>query len=185
MIDEIKKYSKTRMNKCIETFKLNINKIRTSCAHPHILDNISVEYYGAITPLSQVANVIAEDSHTLAITVFDRSLSSSIEKAITVSNLGLNPIIMDKIIRIPFPALTEERRKEMIKIVRSEAEQSKISIRNVRRDTNDKIRLLLKDKKISVDEDRKSQDEVQKITNTMIKNIDILLINKEKELMKI
>lgn len=169
MINEIKKDAETRMDKCVEAFKSNISKIRTGRAHPNLLDGISVEYYGSATPLRQVANVVAEDSRTLAITVFDRSLSAAVEKAIMASDLGLNPMSAGAVIRVPLPALTEERRKDLIKLVRAEAEQGRVSVRNVRRDANDKVKVLLKDKEISEDEDRKSQDEVQKMTDVMIK----------------
>lgn len=158
MINEIKKDAETRMDKCVEAFKSNISKIRTGRAHPNLLDGISVEYYGSATPLRQVANVVAEDSRTLAITVFDRSLSAAVEKAIMASDLGLNPMSAGAVIRVPLPALTEERRKDLIKLVRAEAEQGRVSVRNVRRDANDKVKVLLKDKEISEDEDRKSQD---------------------------
>ena len=185
MINEIKKDAETRMDKCVEVFKSNINKIRTGRAHPNLLDGISVEYYGSATPLRQVANVVAEDSRTLAITVFDRSLSAAVEKAIMASDLGLNPMSAGAVIRVPMPALTEERRKDLIKLVRAEAEQGRVSVRNVRRDANDKVKVLLKDKEISEDEDRKSQDEVQKMTDVMIKKIDAALADKEKELMEV
>nr|WP_267962287.1 ribosome recycling factor [Obesumbacterium proteus] len=173
------------MDKCVEVFKSNISKIRTGRAHPNLLDGISVEYYGSATPLRQVANVVAEDSRTLAITVFDRSLSAAVEKAIMASDLGLNPMSAGAVIRVPLPALTEERRKDLIKLVRAEAEQGRVSVRNVRRDANDKVKVLLKDKEISEDEDRKSQDEVQKMTDVMIKKIDAALADKEKELMEV
>lgn len=185
MINEIKKDAETRMDKCVEAFKSNISKIRTGRAHPNLLDGISVEYYGSATPLRQVANVVAEDSRTLAITVFDRSLSAVVEKAIMASDLGLNPMSAGAVIRVPLPALTEERRKDLIKLVRAEAEQGRVSVRNVRRDANDKVKVLLKDKEISEDEDRKSQDEVQKMTDVMIKKIDSALADKEKELMEV
>ncbi|AJR00464.1 ribosome recycling factor [Hafnia paralvei ATCC 29927] len=185
MINEIKKDAETRMDKCVEAFKSNISKIRTGRAHPNLLDGISVEYYGSATPLRQVANVVAEDSRTLAITVFDRSLSAAVEKAIMASDLGLNPMSAGAVIRVPLPALTEERRKDLIKLVRAEAEQGRVSVRNVRRDANDKVKVLLKDKEISEDEDRKSQDEVQKMTDVMIKKIDSALADKEKELMEV
>jgi ribosome recycling factor len=185
VINEIKKDAETRMDKCVEAFKSNISKIRTGRAHPNLLDGISVEYYGSATPLRQVANVVAEDSRTLAITVFDRSLSAAVEKAIMASDLGLNPMSAGAVIRVPLPALTEERRKDLIKLVRAEAEQGRVSVRNVRRDANDKVKVLLKDKEISEDEDRKSQDEVQKMTDVMIKKIDSALADKEKELMEV
>ncbi|EOV0997244.1 ribosome recycling factor [Edwardsiella piscicida] len=183
MINEIRKDAETRMDKCVESFKGNISKIRTGRAHPNLLDDIQVEYYGTATPLRQLANIVAEDSRTLALTVFDRSMSGAIEKAILTSDLGLNPASAGTVIRVPLPPLTEERRKDLIKLVRSEAESGRVSVRNVRRDANDKVKALLKDKEISEDEDRKSQDEIQKITDLMIKKIDAALADKEKELM--
>ncbi|AKH89874.1 ribosome recycling factor [Edwardsiella tarda] len=184
MINEIRKDAETRMEKCVESFKGNISKIRTGRAHPNLLDGIQVEYYGAATPLRQLANIVAEDSRTLAVTVFDRSMSGAIEKAILTSDLGLNPSSAGTVIRVPLPPLTEERRKDLIKLVRSEAESGRVSVRNVRRDANDKVKALLKDKEISEDEDRKSQDDIQKITDLMIKKIDAALADKEKELME-
>ncbi|MFV4845253.1 ribosome recycling factor [Edwardsiella tarda] len=184
MINEIRKDAEVRMEKCVESFKGNISKIRTGRAHPNLLDGIQVEYYGAATPLRQLANIVAEDSRTLAVTVFDRSMSGAIEKAILTSDLGLNPSSAGTVIRVPLPPLTEERRKDLIKLVRSEAESGRVSVRNVRRDANDKVKALLKDKEISEDEDRKSQDDIQKITDLMIKKIDAALADKEKELME-
>ena len=184
MINEIRKDAETRMEKCVESFKGNISKIRTGRAHPNLRGGIQVEYYGAATPLRQLANIVAEDSRTLAVTVFDRSMSGAIEKAILTSDLGLNPSSAGTVIRVPLPPLTEERRKDLIKLVRSEAESGRVSVRNVRRDANDKVKALLKDKEISEDEDRKSQDDIQKITDLMIKKIDAALADKEKELME-
>ncbi len=142
-----------------------------------------MEYYGAATPLRQLANVVAEDARTLAVNVFDRSLISAVEKAILTSDLGLNPSSAGTTIRVPLPPLTEERRRDLIKIVKGEGEQGKIAIRNVRRDANDQIKALLKDKEISEDEERKAQDEIQKITDGFIKKVDEVLGDKEKELL--
>ncbi len=183
MINEIKKDTQARMEKSLETFKGHIAKVRTGRAQPSLLDGIQVEYYGAATPLRQLANVVAEDARTLAVTVFDRSLISAVEKAILTSDLGLNPASAGTTIRVPLPPLTEERRRDLIKIVRGEAEQGKIAVRNVRRDANDQIKALLKDKEISEDEERKAQDEIQKITDTFVKKVDDVLAEKEKELM--
>jgi len=183
VINEIKKDAEVRMEKCLEVFKDHINKIRTGRASPSILDGIQVEYYGAATPLRQLANVVVEDSRTLAVSVFDRSLSAAVEKAIMTSDLGLNPSSAGSTIRVPLPALTEERRKDLIKIVRGEAEQGRVSIRNVRRDANEKVKALLKDKTISEDDDRRSQDDVQKLTDLTIKKLDATLAEKEAELM--
>lgn len=162
MINDIKKDAETRMDKCVEAFKNTISKVRTGRASPSLLDGIIVEYYGTPTPLRQLASVTVEDSRTLKINVFDRSLGPAVEKAIMASDLGLNPSSAGSDIRVPLPALTEERRKDLIKIVRGEAEQGRVSVRNVRRDANDKIKVLLKDKEISEDDERRAQDEIQK-----------------------
>jgi ribosome recycling factor len=183
VINEIRKDAEVRMEKSVEAFKTNISKIRTGRASPSILDSIQVDYYGSSTPLRQLASVVAEDARTLAITVFDRSISAAVEKAIMASDLGLNPMSAGSTIRVPLPALTEERRKDLIKIVRGEAEQGRVSVRNVRRDANDKLKALLKDKEISEDEDRRSQDEIQKMTDIFIKKVDQALSDKETELM--
>ncbi len=184
MINEIKKDAEIRMEKCVESFKTHISKIRTGRASPGILDGIMVEYYGSATPLRQLAQVTVEDSRTLAISVFDRSISAAVEKAIMTSDLGLNPSSAGATIRVPLPALTEECRKDLIKVVRGEAEQGRVSVRNVRRDANDKTKALLKDKEISEDEDRRSQDDIQKLTDIFIKKIDVALSEKEAELME-
>src|SRR5471032_1676863 len=172
------------MEKCVEAFKNHISKIRTGRASPGILDGIMVPYYGSDTPLRQLAQVTVEDSRTLAISVFDRSISAAVEKAIMTSDLGLNPSSAGATIRVPLPALTEEHRKDLIKVVRGEAEQGRVSVRNVRRDANDKTKALLKDKEISEDEDRRSQDDIQKLTDIFIKKIDVALTEKEAELME-
>ncbi|KOC88478.1 ribosome recycling factor [Winslowiella iniecta] len=184
MINDIRKDAEQRMDKCVDSFKNHISKIRTGRASPSILDGIMVEYYGAATPLRQLANVTVEDSRTLKINVFDRSLSQAVEKAIMTSDLGLNPSSAGTDIRVPLPALTEERRKDLIKVVRGEAEQGRVSVRNVRRDANDKVKALLKDKEISEDEERRSQDDIQKMTDVFIKKIDSTLAEKEAELME-
>lgn len=184
MINEIKQDAHERMEKSVEAFRNHITKIRTGRAHPSLLDGMQVEYYGSATPLRQLANIVAEDSRTLAITVFDRSLSSAVEKAIMNSDLGLNPSSAGTVIRVPLPPLTEERRKDLTKIVRAEAENARVSVRNIRRDANDKLKALLKDKGISEDEDRKAQDEIQKITDAIIKKLDVVLAEKENELME-
>ena len=156
---------------------------RTGRAQPSLLDAIQVEYYGAATPLRQLANVVAEDARTLAVTVFDRSLISAVEKAILTSDLGLNPSSAGTTIRVPLPPLTEERRRDLIKIVKSEGEQGKVAIRNVRRDANDKIKALLKDKEISENDQHKAEEIIQKVTDSYIKKVDEILADKEKELM--
>ena len=183
VINDIKKDADTRMEKCVEAFKNNISNVRTGRASPSILDGIMVDYYGSATPLRQLASVTVEDSRTLKINVFDRSISSAVEKAIMASDLGLNPSSAGTDIRVPLPPLTEERRKDLIKIVRGEAEQGRVSVRNVRRDANDKLKALLKDKEISEDDDRRAQDDVQKMTDQYIKKVDAALTEKETELM--
>lgn len=183
MIKTIKDEAQQRMEKSVEALKGQISKIRTGRAHPSLLDGIHVEYYGASTPLRQVANVVAEDARTLAITVFDRSLISAVEKAIMASDLGLNPASAGTIIRVPLPPLTEERRRDLTKIVRAEAEQGRVAVRNIRRDANDKIKALLKEKEISENDERKAQDEIQKLTDLYVKKVDEALAEKEKELM--
>ncbi|SLM64138.1 MULTISPECIES: ribosome recycling factor [Dickeya] len=183
MINEIRKDAETRMEKCVDAFKNQISKIRTGRASPSLLDGIYVEYYGSSTPLRQLANVVVEDARTLAVTVFDRTLGPAVEKAIMASDLGLNPMSAGSVIRVPLPPLTEERRKDLIKVVRGEAEQGRVSVRNVRRDANDKLKAQLKDKAISEDDERRAQDDVQKLTDGFIKKIDTSLAEKEKELM--
>ena len=151
---------------------------------PRLLDSSHLKYYGAATPVRPLTNVVAEHSRTLVVPVFDCRMSGPIERAILTSDLGLHPSAAGTVIRVPLPPLTEERRKDLIKLVRSEAESGRVSVRNVRRDANDKVKALLKDKEISEDEDRKSQDDIQKITDLMIKKIDAALADKEKELME-
>ncbi|SHE87515.1 ribosome recycling factor [Vibrio gazogenes] len=185
MINEIKKDAQERMDKSVDALKNNLSKVRTGRAHPSLLSGISVEYYGASTPLNQVANVIAEDSRTLAITVFDKELAPKVEKAIMMSDLGLNPMSAGTVIRVPLPALTEERRRDLVKIVRGEAEGGRVAVRNIRRDANTELKNLLKDKEISEDEERKAQDDIQKLTDVAVKNIDDVLAAKEKELMEV
>lgn len=185
MINEIKQDAQERMAKSIEALKTNLNKVRTGRAHPSLLDNISVEYYGMDTPLNQVGNVSVPDARTLAITVFDKGMIGAVEKAILASDLGLNPSSQGTLIRIPLPPLTEERRKDLVKVVRGEAENGKIAVRNVRRDANSSIKSLQKEKEISEDEMHQAEDEVQKITDTFVKQVDELLADKEKELMEI
>jgi ribosome recycling factor len=185
MIDDIKADAEQRMEKTISALKSNFSKIRTGRAHPSLLDGIQVSYYGADTPLKQLANVVAEDSRTLALTVFDKSTTQAVEKAIMASDLGLNPISAGTTIRIPMPPLTEERRKDLIKVVRNEAEQGRVGVRNIRRDANSDIKELLKEKEISEDESRKGEEVIQKLTDSVIKQVDELLAVKEKELMEI
>ncbi|WP_088331656.1 ribosome recycling factor [Lacimicrobium sp. SS2-24] len=185
MLNEINKDAQERMNKCISALKSQLGKIRTGRAHPSLLDSIMVSYYGADTPLNQVANVVAEDARTLALTVFDKSATQAVEKAIMQSDLGLNPMSAGTVIRIPMPPLTEERRKDFIKVVRAEAEQSRVAIRNIRRDANSDIKDLVKEKEIGEDEGRSAEEGIQKLTDEYVGKIDQLLADKEKELMEI
>ncbi len=185
MINEILQDSKTRMEKSVEALKIQLSKIRTGRAHPSLLDGIQVSYYGSDTPLRQVANVSAEDARTLMITVFDRSMIQAVEKAIMQSDLGLNPIGAGTSIRVPLPPLTEERRKDLVKVVRGEAEAARVAVRNIRRDANADLKALLKDKEISEDDERRAADEIQKITDAWVKKVDEVLAGKEKELMAV
>ncbi len=185
VLNEIHKDADVRMDKSLEALQSQLNKIRTGRAHPSLLDGIQVSYYGADTPLNQVANVTIEDNRTLALTVFDKSLTQAVEKAIMTSDLGLNPMSAGTVIRIPLPPLTEERRKDLVKIVKSEVENGRIAIRNIRRDANGDIKGLLKDKDISEDEARQAEDEIQKLTDSKMKKVDEMFAIKEKELMEI
>jgi ribosome recycling factor len=185
VIDEINDDARQRMEKSISVLKGQLSKIRTGRAHPSLLDNIMVPYYGTDTPLKQLANIIAEDSRTLALTVFDKSSAKAVEKAIMQSDLGLNPMSAGSVMRIPMPALTEERRKDLIRVVRNEAEQGKVAIRNIRRDANSDIKELLKEKEISEDDSRRGEDDVQKLTDNFVKEVDVILLAKEKDLMEV
>lgn len=185
MINEIKQDAKERMAKSVEALKAQISKVRTGRAHPSILDSVMVSYYGVDTPLKQVANITVEDSRTLALTVFDKSASQAVEKAIMTSDLGLNPASAGNVIRVPLPPLTEERRRDLVKIVRNEAEQGRVAVRNIRRDANSDLKELLKEKEITEDEERKATDEIQKLTDTFVAQIDQALAEKEKDLMEV
>lgn len=185
MINEIKQDAKTRMGKSIDSLQLQLNKIRTGRAHTSLLDNITVPYYGVDSPLSQVGNVSTPDARTISISVFDKTMVGDVEKAIMKSDLGLNPSSQGTLIRIPLPPLTEERRRDLVKVVGSEIEAGKVAIRNIRRDANSDIKSLNKEKEISDDEARNAEDDIQKITNEYIKKADELAASKEKELMEI
>ncbi len=177
--------SDARMRKCIDVFKLEISKLRTGRAHPSLLDHIRIEYYGSDVPLSQVANVTVGDARTIVITPWEKKLTPVIEKAILTSDLGLNPSSAGDVIRVPLPALTEERRKELIKVVRNEAENARVAIRNVRRDANTELKEFAKKKVIAEDEARKLEDNIQKLTDKFVAEVEQLLATKEKELMSI
>ncbi len=185
MIEEIKKDAATRMGKSIESLKDAFAKIRTGRAHVSLLDHITVDYYGNEVPLSQAATVSVADARTLAIQPWEAPMLAPIEKAIMNSDLGLNPSSAGNIIRVPLPALTEERRKDMIKIVRNEAEGARIAIRNIRRDANHDIKSLVKEKEATEDEGRRGEDDVQKLTDKYVGEVDRLLEEKEKDLMSI
>lgn len=185
MIEEIKADARTRMGKSIEALKHELSKIRTGRAHPSLLDHIKVEYYGSEVPLSQTANIAVEDSRTLMIVPWEKSMVQAIEKAIMKSDLGLNPNTAGTSIRIPMPQLTEERRRDMVKVVRSEGEAARVAIRNIRRDANNDFKELLKEKEISEDDARRAEDEIQKITDQYVEQVDKVLAVKEAELMEI
>lgn len=185
MINEIKKDAQERMKKTLEALDHAFAKIRTGRAHPSILDSVMVSYYGADTPLRQVANVVAEDSRTLALTVFDKSMIQAVEKAIMTSDLGLNPATAGTTIRVPMPALTEETRKGYTKQARAEAENSRVAVRNIRRDALAQLKDLVKEKEISEDEERRAADEVQKLTDRYVGEIDKALEAKEADLMAV
>ena len=185
MINDILKDGKSRMEKSVEALKNQLSKIRTGRAHPSLLDSIHVSYYGVDTPLKQCANVSVEDARTLMITVFDRSLIQAVEKAILSSDLGLNPVTAGTSMRIPLPPLAEERRRDLVKVVRGEAEGARVAVRNIRRDANADLKALLKEKEISEDDERRASDEIQKLTDLFVKKVDEVLAAKEKELMEV
>lgn len=185
MIEEIQEDARTRMGKSIEAMKQGLSKIRTGRAHTSLLDHIKVDYYGSDVPLAQAANITVEDSRTLMISPWEKTMVQVIEKAIMKSDLGLNPNTAGTSIRIPMPPLTEERRKDMVRIVRSEAEATRVAIRNIRRDANSDFKDLLKEKEISEDDERHAQDAIQKLTDHFVDEVDKLLAEKESELMEI
>ncbi len=185
MISDIQQDAATRMSKSIEALKHEFSKIRTGRAHPSLLDQISVSYYGSESALSQVANIAVEDARTLTITPWEKGMVQAIEKAIMKSDLGLNPATNGMTIRIPLPALTEERRRGLVKIVRNESENGRVAIRNIRRDANSEIKDALKEKLISEDEARLGEEKIQKITDQFIKDIEKLLETKEADLLSI
>lgn len=185
MIKEITDDARSRMGKSIEAFKAELSKIRTGRAHPSLLDHIRVDYYGSEVPLTQAANVAVEDARTLTVTPWEKGMVQAIEKAIMTSDLGLNPNSAGTVIRIPMPPLTEERRRDLVKVVRAEAEGARVAIRNIRRDANSDFKDLLKEKEISEDDERRAQDEIQKLTDRFIQEADKLLAGKEAELMEI
>lgn len=185
MINDIKKTAESKMQKTIEAFKHTLAKVRTGRAHAGLLDHITVDYYGSDTPINQVANVTLIDARTIGVQVWEKNMAAKVEKAIRDSDLGLNPMSMGEVIRVPMPALTEERRRDLTKVVKGEAEDARVAVRNVRRDANNDLKTLLKDKDITEDEERRAQDDIQKLTDKAIVEIDKLLAQKEQELMQI
>ena len=185
MIADLKKTTEQRMHKSIETFKSDLSKVRTGRAHTGLLDHILVDYYGTPTPLNQVAKITLLDARTISVAPFEKKMIPAAEKAIRDSDLGLNPAAAGDAVRVPMPALTEERRKELIKVVRHEAENARVAVRNVRRDANHVLKEALKKKEVSENDERKSQDEVQKLTDRHVAEIDKLLQQKEAELMAV
>ncbi|MBS0596917.1 MAG: ribosome recycling factor [Burkholderiaceae bacterium] len=184
-IADIKKNAQGKMDQSIAAFKTNLTKIRTGRANPALLDTIHVEYYGNHVPLSQVANVALLDARTISVQPWEKGMGAKIEKAIRESELGLNPANMGDLIRVPMPPMSEERRKEMTKVVRQEGEQAKIAIRNLRRDANDAIKKLVKDKEATEDEQKRSEAEIQKVTDKHVADIDALVAGKEKDIMEV
>jgi ribosome recycling factor len=185
MIDDIKKSVTARMQKSVHTLKEALAKLRTGRANASLLDHLRVSYYGSDVPLNQVANVTVGDARTLTITPWEKSMVSVIEKAIMTSDLGLTPATAGSIIRVPMPQLTEERRREIIKLARQEAETARVAVRNVRRDANTELKSLLKDKKVSEDQERRAQDDIQKLTDLHIAELDKMLAIKETELLEV
>jgi len=184
-IADVKKNTEQKMRKSIETLKTDLAKVRTGRAHTGILDHVMVDYYGTPTAINQVANVTLLDARTISVQPWEKKMLSVIEKAIRDSDLGLNPSSQGDLIRVPTPLLTEERRKEMVKLVKSEGEEAKIAVRNVRRDANEALKKLVKDKACSEDDERRAQDDVQKLTDRFVADIDKMLGDKEKEVMTV
>ncbi|NJM31770.1 MAG: ribosome recycling factor [Limnobacter sp.] len=182
---DIRKIAEDKMSKSIESLKTNLQKVRTGRAHTGILDHVMVDYYGSMVPISQVANLSLPDSRTISVQPWEKNMVGLIEKAIRESDLGLNPASMGENIRVPMPPLTEERRKELVKFIKSEGEDSKVAIRNLRRDANDGLKKLVKDKEISEDDERRAQEDVQKLTDRFVAEVDKILQDKEAEIMTV
>lgn len=185
MISELKKNTEQKMQKSVEALKANLGKVRTGRAHTGLLDHVTVDYYGNPTPINQVANVTLIDTRTIGVQPWEKPMIQKVEKAIRDSDLGLNPSTVGDVVRVPMPMLTEERRKDLIKVVRSEAEESRIAVRNLRRDANNSLKEGVKSKEISEDDERRATDDVQKLTDRYIAEVDKLLAQKEQELMQI
>jgi ribosome recycling factor len=185
MLKKIEQNAEVRMKKAVDSLSHNLAKLRTDRAHPSVLESVSVLYYGNATPLSQVASISIEDARTLSVTPFDKTMIQAIDKAIRISDLGLNPSTAGTVIRVALPSLTEERRKELVKHVKNEAEEARVVVRNIRRDANGEIKDLLKAKKITEDDERRAMDITQKLTDRFVIDIDKLVAIKEKELMHV
>ncbi len=185
MTSEIKKSSETKMLKSVENYKNTLTKIRTGRAHPGLLDTVQIDYYGSMMPINQVATVTASDARTLTVQPFEAKMAAAIEKAIRDADMGLNPSANGSTVRVPMPALTEERRKELIKVVKGEGEEAKVAIRKIRQNGNNELKAKLKDKEITEDDDKRGQDEIQKLTDKFITEIDKMTAEKEKELLKV
>ncbi len=185
MIADVKKSTEQKMHKSIEALKADLGKVRTGRAHTGLLDHIMVDYYGTPTPVNQVANLSLLDARTIGVAPWDKKMTGAIEKAIRDSDLGLNPATMGDMVRVPMPALTEERRRDLIKVVRSEAENARVAVRNVRREANAHLKDLLKEKKISEDDERRAEEEIQKLTDRFVAEVDKLLHTKEADLLAV
>ena len=185
MLDEVKKDCITRMQKCVQVFMADLKKMRTGRAHPSLVEHLKVDYYGADMPLNQVANISIEDARTIVVSPWEKTMVQAIEKAIHKSDLGLSPMSAGAVIRIPLPPLTEERRRDITKVVRHDAENARVSVRNVRRDVLADVKEMLKEKMISQDVERKAQDDIQKLTDKYVAEIDQQLAAKEKEIMQV
>lgn len=183
MIEDIKKDAERRMQKSVEALKTELAKIRTGRPHPSLLDHVTVEYYGSEVPISQVANINVEDARTLSVTPWEKPMVAVVEKAIMTSDLGLNPATSGNVIRVPMPPLTEERRRDLTRVVKQEGEQGKVAVRNIRRDANSDFKTLLKEKDISEDESRSAEDAIQKLTDKYVAEIDAVLQEKEQDLL--
>ncbi|GAA5234737.1 ribosome recycling factor [Verticiella sediminum] len=184
-VSEVTKSAEARMRKSLENLQLELAKLRTGRAHAGILDHVQVEYYGSMVPVSQIGNVTVVDARTLSIQVWEKNMAGAVDKAIRESDLGLNPQAMGEVIRVPMPALTEERRRDLTKVVRGEGEGAKIAVRNLRRDANEQLKRLVKDKTISEDDERRGQDDIQKLTDRYVAEVDKLVSQKEAEIMKV
>lgn len=185
MLNEVKSDAEARMEKSVQSLQTELAKIRTGRAHPSLLEHITLEYYGSVVPLNQVANINSEDARTLSVVPFDKSMVAAVEKAIMTSDLGLNPATSGANIRVPLPALTEERRADLAKIVGTEGEQAKVAVRNIRRDANGQLKDFLKDKELTEDDVRKGESVIQELTDRFVAKIDELIAGKERELMEI